>query len=34
MLIIALIGCPIVLAYTFVVYRTFQGKVKAADADY
>ena len=29
MLIIALIGLPIVLAYTALVYRTFRGKVPA-----
>ncbi len=34
MLIIALIGTPIVLAYTALIYTTFKGKVKAADADY
>jgi len=34
MLIIALIGCPIVLAYTALIYRTFWGKTKAADAEY
>jgi len=34
MLIIALIGCPIVLAYTALVYKTFWGKTKAADAEY
>ena len=34
MLIVALIGCPIVLAYTALVYRTFRGKTKAADAEY
>jgi len=34
MLIVALIFCPIVLAYTALVYRTFRGKTKAADAEY
>jgi cytochrome d ubiquinol oxidase subunit II len=34
MLIIAIIGTPIVLLYTALIYRTFWGKVKAADADY
>ena len=34
MLIVALIFCPIVLAYTALVYKTFWGKTKAADADY
>ena len=34
MLIVALIFCPIVLVYTAVVYRTFRGKTKAADAEY
>ena len=34
MLIVALIGCPIVLAYTAILYRTFRGKTKAADAEY
>jgi cytochrome d ubiquinol oxidase subunit II len=34
MLVIALIFCPIVLAYTALVYRTFRGKTKAADAEY
>ena len=34
MLVIALIGVPIVLAYTFLVYRVFWGKVKATDAEY
>jgi len=34
MLIIAVIGCPIVLLYTALVYRTFRGKVKPADAEY
>ncbi len=34
MLVIALIGVPIVLAYTFLVYRVFWGKVKATEAEY
>ena len=34
MLILALIGVPIVLAYTVLVYRVFRGKVAATDADY
>ena len=34
MLIVALIFCPIVIAYTAIVYRTFRGKTKAADAEY
>jgi cytochrome bd ubiquinol oxidase subunit II len=34
MLIVTLIGCPIVLAYTALVYKTFWGKTKAADAEY
>jgi cytochrome d ubiquinol oxidase subunit II len=34
MLIIAIIGCPLVLAYTALVYKTFWGKTKAADAEY
>ncbi len=34
MLIIALIGVPLVLLYTFFVYRTFRGKVKPAPGDY
>ena len=34
MLIIAIIGCPLVLLYTAYVYRTFRGKTKAADAEY
>ncbi len=34
MLIIALIGVPIVLLYTALVYRTFRGKVRPADAEY
>jgi cytochrome d ubiquinol oxidase subunit II len=34
MLIVALIFCPIVIAYTALVYKTFWGKTKAGDADY
>ena len=34
MLVIALIGLPIVLGYTVFVYRTFGGKVKAAQGEY
>ncbi len=34
MLIIAIIGTPIVLAYTAIVYRTFRGKVSGTGADY
>jgi cytochrome d ubiquinol oxidase subunit II len=34
MLIIALIGVPIVLFYTALVYRTFRGKVKTAPGEY
>jgi cytochrome d ubiquinol oxidase subunit II len=34
MLIVAIIGCPLVLAYTALVYKTFWGKTKAADAQY
>ncbi|MEI6450890.1 MAG: cytochrome d ubiquinol oxidase subunit II [Actinomycetes bacterium] len=34
MLIVALIFCPIVLAYTAYVYWVFRGKTKAADAEY
>jgi cytochrome d ubiquinol oxidase subunit II len=34
MLVVAIIGCPVVLLYTAWVYRTFRGKVKAADAKY
>jgi cytochrome d ubiquinol oxidase subunit II len=34
MLIVTIIGFPLVLAYTAYVYRTFKGKVKAADAEY
>jgi cytochrome bd-type quinol oxidase subunit 2 len=34
MLIVAIIGCPLVLAYTALVYKTFWGKTKAADAEY
>jgi cytochrome d ubiquinol oxidase subunit II len=34
MLVVTLIGCPLVLAYTALVYRTFWGKTKAHEADY
>ena len=34
MLILALVFVPVVLVYTALVYRTFWGKTKAADADY
>jgi cytochrome d ubiquinol oxidase subunit II len=34
MLVIALIGVPIVLAYTVLVYRIFWGKVRPTDAEY
>jgi len=34
MLVVAIIGCPLVLLYTAYVYRTFRGKVKPADAEY
>ena len=34
MLIIAIIGVPLVLAYTVFVYRIFRGKVKAAPGEY
>ena len=34
MLIIAVIGCPLVLLYTAYVYSTFRGKTKATDAEY
>lgn len=34
MLVIALIGVPIVIAYTALMYRTFRGKVKASDGGY
>jgi len=34
MLIVAIIGCPLVLLYTAYVYKTFRGKTKAADAEY
>lgn len=32
MLIIALVGVPIVLAYTAVVYRSFWGRISAGDS--
>ena len=31
MLVIAIIGVPLVAAYTIIVYRTFAGKVKAGE---
>jgi cytochrome d ubiquinol oxidase subunit II len=34
MLIVAIVGCPLVLLYTAYVYKTFRGKTKAADAEY
>jgi cytochrome d ubiquinol oxidase subunit II len=34
MLILAVIFVPVVLVYTALIYRTFWGKTKAADADY
>ncbi|HRX87212.1 MAG TPA: cytochrome d ubiquinol oxidase subunit II [Phycisphaerae bacterium] len=34
MAIIALIGMPCVLTYTFIVYRTFHGKVRLDDSSY
>jgi len=34
MLVIAIIGVPLVLAYTALVYRTFRGKVKVAPGEY
>ena len=34
MLVVTLIFCPIVLVYTALVYKTFWGKTKAADAEY
>jgi cytochrome d ubiquinol oxidase subunit II len=34
MLIIAIIGFPLVLGYTYYVYKTFSGKINAADAEY
>ncbi|MFA4964679.1 MAG: cytochrome d ubiquinol oxidase subunit II [Thermoleophilia bacterium] len=34
MLIVAILGVPVVLLYTAWMYRTFRGKVKAADAEY
>jgi cytochrome d ubiquinol oxidase subunit II len=34
MLVFAMIGVPIVLLYTAIVYRTFRGKVRPADAEY
>lgn len=34
MLIVALIGVPLVLTYTFIIYRVFRGKVKIAPMSY
>ena len=34
MLILALVFVPIVLLYTALIYKTFWGKTKAADAEY
>jgi cytochrome d ubiquinol oxidase subunit II len=34
MLILAVVFVPVVLVYTALIYRTFWGKTKAADADY
>lgn len=34
MLVIAIIGLPLVLGYTALVYRTFRGKVKVAPGEY
>lgn len=34
MLIIALIGMPIVIAYTWIIYRIFKGKVELTDTSY
>ena len=34
MLIIALIGMPIVIAYTIVIYRVFKGKVTLDEYSY
>ena len=34
MLILAVVFVPIVLVYTALIYKTFWGKTKAADADY
>jgi len=34
MLIMALIGMPLVIAYTFHIYRVFQGKVKLDSMSY
>jgi cytochrome bd ubiquinol oxidase subunit II len=34
MLIVTIVFCPIVLLYTALIYRTFWGKTKAADAEY
>jgi cytochrome d ubiquinol oxidase subunit II len=34
MLIMAAIGMPLVIAYTFHIYRVFQGKVKLDSMSY
>jgi cytochrome d ubiquinol oxidase subunit II len=34
MLVIALLGMPLVLAYTFFIYRTFKGKVEITEDSY
>ncbi|HOQ89967.1 MAG TPA: cytochrome d ubiquinol oxidase subunit II [Candidatus Hydrogenedentes bacterium] len=34
MLLIALIGMPLVLTYTIVIYRVFRGKVKLTAESY
>jgi len=34
MLVIALIGLPIVLVYTFIIYRIFKGKVEITENSY
>ncbi len=34
MLVIALIGMPIVIGYTFFIYRVFKGKVELTEASY
>ena len=34
MLLVAVIGMPVVLTYTFIVYWTFRGKVKLEPESY
>ena len=34
MLVIALVGMPIVIAYTIFIYRVFKGKVELTEASY